>query len=252
MATEAIRVTAIIPAQAQRIYAAWLDGAEHARMTGGAANVDARVGGKHSAWDGYIEGEIVALEPGRRIVQTWRTSEFSSSDPHSQLEILLEPEGEHTRVVIVHTELPEGQGERYEGGWHDHYFGPMTAYFAEASEIEEEAPRTVRADPVKLAELTRPKAEKKDTAKKKAATKKVPAKKSAKKAPPKKSAPAKKAATKKVAAKKAPAKKTAAKKASAKKAAPAKSAAKKRSTKKAPAKKAASKKTTAKKASKRR
>ena len=65
---------------------------EHARFTGGEASIEANVGGAHSAWDGYIWGRIIELEPGRRIVQTWRTSEFPEGSEDSQLEILFEPE----------------------------------------------------------------------------------------------------------------------------------------------------------------
>jgi len=133
MLTDQLRVTAVMPASADRVYAAWLDGEEHARMTGSKASVDARVGGEHSAWDGYIEGRILELEPGRRIVQSWRTTEFPLGHPDSRLEVhLLDVEG-GCEVMIVHTEIPEGQGTQYESGWRDHYFEPMAKYFGESA-----------------------------------------------------------------------------------------------------------------------
>ena len=93
-----IRVSAVIPASPERVYAAWLDSTEHSRMTGGKATVDARRGGRHTAWDGYIHGQNLALVEGKRIVQDWRTTEFPRDAPYSLLEIRLAPAPGGTRV----------------------------------------------------------------------------------------------------------------------------------------------------------
>jgi hypothetical protein len=37
------------------------------------------------------------------------------------------PEG--TKIMIVHTGIPDGQGEGYRQGWVDFYFTPMKHYF---------------------------------------------------------------------------------------------------------------------------
>jgi activator of HSP90 ATPase len=71
----------------------------------------------------------VALEPGARIVQTWRTSEFTQSDPDSRVEIKLVSEDASTRLTIEHGNLPE-HGMQYHQGWQDFYFKPMTAHFS--------------------------------------------------------------------------------------------------------------------------
>lgn len=121
----------VIPAKPERVYGAWLSGDEHAAMTGGAAECDPVVGGRYAAWDGYIHGVNVALEPYHRIVQTWRSSEFPTDAPDSQVELLLEEidEDVHTRLTLRHTEIPDGQGRKYEDGWVESYFEPMKDYF---------------------------------------------------------------------------------------------------------------------------
>ena len=133
MPLETVRLTAVLPASADRIYAAWLDSGEHSRMTGGKASVDPRIGGDHSAWDGYIEGKTLELEPGRRIVQSWRSSDFPLGAGDSRLEVHLldvpSDQGGGCEVTIIHTEIPEGQGAQYEAGWRDHYLEPMLKYF---------------------------------------------------------------------------------------------------------------------------
>src|SRR5439155_25047562 len=100
MALDSIEVWAVFPVSPDRIFHAWLDGREHGLITGGAATVAPGVGGRHTAWDGYIEGTTLELEPGRRIVQSWRTSDFPETAPDSRLEILLDPVDEGTRVTL--------------------------------------------------------------------------------------------------------------------------------------------------------
>jgi len=127
---DSIQVSAVLPANPARIYKAWLSSKEHTAMTGGGATVDPKVGGRHTAWDGYIEGVTLELESNRRIVQSWRSSEFPADAPDSRLEVLLEKAGGGTKITLNHSDIPEGQGARYESGWVENYFDPMRAYFA--------------------------------------------------------------------------------------------------------------------------
>ncbi|MBI4312318.1 MAG: SRPBCC domain-containing protein [Chloroflexi bacterium] len=127
---ESIKVSAVIPASPRRIYEAWLGSAEHTAMSGGgAAQVDPRVGGAFSAWDGYIQGTTQALAPYSRIVQSWRSADFPEGAADSTLEVLLAETPKGTRVTLAHTNIPDGQGDDYKQGWKDYYFTPMKWYF---------------------------------------------------------------------------------------------------------------------------
>jgi len=126
----AFELTVLLPASPQRVYTAWLDSAEHAAFTGSEADIDPLVGGKFTAWDGYILGRNIELEPYRRILQAWRTTEFPEESPDSRLEVLLEEVKGETRLTLIHSEIPEGQAEEYRQGWEDFYFKPMMEYFS--------------------------------------------------------------------------------------------------------------------------
>ncbi len=128
---DSFEISTMLTASAQQVYEAWLSSAEHGAMTGGAARIDPNIGGKFSAWDGYISGTTLELEPYRRIVQSWRTVEFPAEAPDSRLEILLEESADGTRLTLRHSEIPAGQGSSYESGWVDNYFDPMKDYFSE-------------------------------------------------------------------------------------------------------------------------
>lgn len=117
-------------ATAKQIYSAWLTSEEHSQMTGGTANITDKIGTEFTAWDGYIEGRNIALEPFRRIVQSWRTSEFNDNEKDSKIEILLNEADGETELTLIHTNVPES-GEHYKKGWDNHYFQPMKTYFSE-------------------------------------------------------------------------------------------------------------------------
>ena len=121
-------VSTVIAASPETIYDAWLDSERHSRMTGGLAKVSAEVGAEFEAWDGYIHGRNLALVRGKRIVQSWRTSEFDASEADSQIEITFVPAEGGTKVTIRHTNLPP-HGTQYQQGWVDAYFNPMKEYF---------------------------------------------------------------------------------------------------------------------------
>jgi len=119
----------IIPAKPSEIYEAWLSSEGHTAMTGSPAKVDGNVGGKFSAWEGYIFGTTLELTLNQRIVQTWRTSEFPDDAPDSHLEVLLEEVAQGTKVKLIHRDMPEDQVDSYRQGWEDFYFKPMKEYF---------------------------------------------------------------------------------------------------------------------------
>ena len=113
MAYDSLSVSEIIPARPERIYAAWLSSDEHTAFTGDKAVVEPFVGGKHSTFDGYANGHTVELQPGKRIVQTWRAEDFPLGSPDSRVEVTLEETVGGTMVTILHTaRIPSGQGSR--------------------------------------------------------------------------------------------------------------------------------------------
>jgi activator of HSP90 ATPase len=125
-----LRLSLFLPVAPQKVYLAWLDSAGHSAFTGSPAEIDARPGGKFTAWDGYISGVTLELHPFQRILQSWRTTEFPSSSPDSRLEITFDAAENGMRLTLIHTEIPEGQAEDYRQGWEDFYFTPMQAYFS--------------------------------------------------------------------------------------------------------------------------
>ncbi|MGO8800491.1 MAG: SRPBCC domain-containing protein [Roseiarcus sp.] len=124
------KLVTTIPATPEAIYDAWLDGAAHSAMTGAEATASDKVGASFTAWDGYIHGRNIELVKGRRIVQSWRTSEFSDGEPDSTISVTLSPVKGGAELTLEHANAPEDQRGYEEGGWEDNYFKPMKKYFS--------------------------------------------------------------------------------------------------------------------------
>jgi activator of HSP90 ATPase len=124
-----LELTATFPTDPLDVYDAWLSGERHAAMTGAAATSEPHVGGEFTAWDGYITGRHVELEPATRIVQAWRTGDFPADAPDSLVEVLFAETPQGTTVTLVHRDTPDGQSAQYEAGWLEFYFEPMQQYF---------------------------------------------------------------------------------------------------------------------------
>ncbi|MHA1577110.1 MAG: SRPBCC domain-containing protein [Candidatus Thorarchaeota archaeon] len=126
---EKLKLTVVLPVEPAEVYSAWLDSKSHSAMTGSEAKIESKIGGKFTAWDEYIEGTTAEMEQDRRIVQRWRTTEFPTGSSDSIVEIIFEAVVKGTKLTLIHTEIPEGQGDTYKQGWKDYYFTPMKSYF---------------------------------------------------------------------------------------------------------------------------
>jgi uncharacterized protein YndB with AHSA1/START domain len=145
--TESFTISTLIPGTPLRIYEAWLDGREHGAFTGSKAEIEPGVGGAFTAWDGYIRGRTLELAEGRRILQSWRTTEFPIGSEDSLLELTFDQAPGGTRVTLRHSSIPEGQAASYREGWGEHYFDPMKRYFGRVGPKATSSKGAVRAKP---------------------------------------------------------------------------------------------------------
>ena len=122
-------LTVELAASPRDVFDEWLSSEGHTAMTGGVAHVDPSIGGAFDAWDGYITGKTLELDPGHRFQQTWRTTHFEPGDPDSMIEVVLEPKGDSTLLTLKHSNVPDGQTSYEESGWQLYYFEPMKRRF---------------------------------------------------------------------------------------------------------------------------
>ncbi len=125
---EKIELRVTFPVSSSFIYNAWLNSKEHSKMTGAEAHCSTQVEGEFLVWEGYISGKNIFLDPHKKIIQSWRTSEFENNTPDSELTLIFIETDSGCELQLSHNNIPEGQPD-YKQGWIDHYFTPMKQYF---------------------------------------------------------------------------------------------------------------------------
>ena len=121
----------VLPALPERVYRAYMSSSEHEAFTkNGAAKISQDIGGVFVCHNGAIAGRNLALIPGRRIVQAWRSANWPEGT-FSIVRLDLEPgpDANTTRLRMSQDGFPEDQREHLESGWRARYWLPLTAYF---------------------------------------------------------------------------------------------------------------------------
>ncbi len=127
--TKTIEQSTLIPARPEEVYDAMLIGKIHAEFTRSKATSTPKVGGKFTAYDGYIWGKHLELVKGRKIVQEWQTTEWPANAAPSIVEFNFEEKEGGTELTMIHSRVPEEQAESYRQGWIDYYWEPLEEYF---------------------------------------------------------------------------------------------------------------------------
>lgn len=124
-----IELEVVLNISQEELYNAWLSSKEHSNFTKSKATIVPTVKGRYTTWEGYITGETLELHPHNKVVQSWRTTDFKSTEENSLLEVLFEPQGNKTKLILKHSNIPEGTDDEYKIGWKEFYIEPMKEYY---------------------------------------------------------------------------------------------------------------------------
>jgi activator of HSP90 ATPase len=124
-----IRQTATFKAAPEVVYEMLMDSRRHAKFTGDKARISREVGGKIMAYDGYIDGLNLEIVPNRKIVQSWRGSDWPEGHYSKATFALAKVKG-GTRLTFTQSGIPEDQVEPIKEGWKEHYWDKMKALLA--------------------------------------------------------------------------------------------------------------------------
>lgn len=106
------------------VYEALMDEEKHCEFTDSDCEISPYVGGKFSAYDGYIEGENIDLVEGSLIVQKWRASEWPKKH-FSEVRFEIEEDGTGSKLIFTQNNVPDDFGDEIAQGWHEHYWDKM-------------------------------------------------------------------------------------------------------------------------------
>ncbi len=124
MKTKAIKQKISFKTSAHEVYEALMDSRKHAKFTGGAAIISRRIGGKFSVFDGYATGQNIEIIKDKKIVQTWRASDWDEED-NSEVTFLLIPTKTGCTLEFKQKKVPIKHCTSIKNGWRDYYWNPM-------------------------------------------------------------------------------------------------------------------------------
>ncbi len=126
--TKNIEQTVVFSAKPHEVYGALMDSKKHAKFTGGRASVSRAVGGKFTAFDGYITGFNLELKKDKKIIQAWTCTEWPVGH-YSVVTFSLKPVQQGTQLVFTHIGVPANKAASISSGWKEYYWKPMEKMF---------------------------------------------------------------------------------------------------------------------------
>ena len=143
-----VKSSATFDVPAVVLYKSFLDQSDLTRMTRSPATSCPVVGGDWSLYGGSVRGKYQVLEEGKRIVQSWRFSNWADSN-ESTVEILFEPRGSSSTVVnVTQSNIPvhdkfgnAEQDKLCQRGWEDKYWNGIATMLGYPRNKDEESCR---------------------------------------------------------------------------------------------------------------
>lgn len=126
-----IRQSVTIRASPAKVYAVLMDPKRHGRLTGGKAIISQKIGGRFSTFDGYAEGVHLELQKSKKIVQSWRASDWPANH-YSKATFALRKVPGGTRLTFTQTGVPNNQYASIKQGWTEYYWTSLKELFASA------------------------------------------------------------------------------------------------------------------------
>ena len=92
---------------------------------GGVTEFSEKPGGKFVYLDGTVEGSNLYLQTNRRLLQSWRVSDWPAGK-NSTVRINAEPEGQNgTQLIVVQQDVPPNFLKKTDELWSLHFWKPM-------------------------------------------------------------------------------------------------------------------------------
>ena len=126
MKNKTIRQSVTFKTSRHVIYETLMDSRKHAKFTGEKASISRKIGGKFqfTAYTGYINGVNLTLVQDKKIVQSWRGSDWPTGH-YSKVTFSLKKVKSGARLIFRQSGVPEEHYKDIHQGWRDYYWKPM-------------------------------------------------------------------------------------------------------------------------------
>ena len=118
----------VLPAPADALFEMYLDPTEHEAITGAPVQIGKAPGSEFTAFEGMLNGTVLAVVNPNLIVQTWRSAKLNPTDPDSTLILSFIPEARDGRIDLIHIDVPDHDYDGVNDGWTKFYWIPWREY----------------------------------------------------------------------------------------------------------------------------
>ena len=128
MKTKTIEHKVHIQAAVKAVYDALINSKQHSKFTGEHAKIGPKPGTAFTCYGGYIKGFTLELQPGKRIVQAWRSKRWPEGH-FSIVTFALSSGGKHqTELNFTQIGVPADDYAEKNKGWRTHYWEPLKKF----------------------------------------------------------------------------------------------------------------------------
>jgi uncharacterized protein YndB with AHSA1/START domain len=100
--------------------------------SGQKGKIEPTIGGKIDLFDHWVNGTVLAYEPGKQLSFTWKPAEWAKEKEPSIVSFQFTPAKSRTRVILKHSGFPNAiEAQSHKVGWNQFVFEPLNTYFAE-------------------------------------------------------------------------------------------------------------------------
>ena len=129
MQTKNLVQSVTVRATPHDVFETLMDSRRHAKLIGASAKIGRKPGDAFNVWGGSIEGRTLELVKVKRIVQTWRSSDWPKVH-YSNAVFDLAKTKDGTRLTLTQTGIPADRYTDIKQGWQDYYWDPMKELFS--------------------------------------------------------------------------------------------------------------------------
>lgn len=113
--------------QPHDIFESLMDSKKHSAFTSSKCSIKRKVGQAFSAYDNYATGKNLQIVKDKKIVQTWRASDWPDKI-YSKITFTLTKTKTGTKLAFTQQGVPDNQYKSISKGWYDFYWNPMKIY----------------------------------------------------------------------------------------------------------------------------
>jgi activator of HSP90 ATPase len=122
--TKNLKQGAMFKATPHEVYEMLMDSKKHSRFSQDRANISRKIGGKFTAYGGWIEGKNLKLVKDKEIVQEWRGKDWPKGH-YSTVKFMLKKAGNGTKLMFSQDGIPVDKYKDISSGWKEFYWERM-------------------------------------------------------------------------------------------------------------------------------